>query len=227
VDALLEPVLSISRPRADDENDPGQARCRWLLHADDLFSSAGHHDRGLLSFLLLNLLHLRPGQAIFLPAGQLHSYLAGAGLELMANSNNVLRGGLTSKHIDVDALLDVLHVDPRAPEILEPETLASNPDFGAPAGATPMRYDTPSAEFALERLRLPPHARHVLTPRSVVLGLVLGGTVEITGAAAGLRVGRGGCFLLPAGCTANMRATSGADVALATVPCMAGCADGD
>jgi mannose-6-phosphate isomerase len=105
IDALLAPVLAASRRRADNPADAGRERCRWLLDADRRFAADGHHDRGLLAFLLLNLLHLRPGQAIFLPAGELHSYLAGAGLELMASSNNVLRGGLTTKHIDVDALL--------------------------------------------------------------------------------------------------------------------------
>ena len=61
----------------------------------------------MLSPILLNLVCLEPEQAMFLPAGELHAYLDGVGIELMANSDNVLRGGLTSKHIDVDELLRV------------------------------------------------------------------------------------------------------------------------
>ncbi|MBU4259512.1 MAG: mannose-6-phosphate isomerase, class I [Proteobacteria bacterium] len=65
-------------------------------------------DIGIFAPILLNLISLKPGQAIFLPSGELHAYLEGLGIELMANSDNVLRGGLTKKHIDVPELLKVL-----------------------------------------------------------------------------------------------------------------------
>jgi len=76
-------------------------------------------DIGIFSPLLLNLIQLKPGQALFLPAGELHAYLEGVGIELMANSDNVLRGGLTPKHVDVQALLKVLNFKPRPIDILE------------------------------------------------------------------------------------------------------------
>ena len=76
-------------------------------------------DIGILSPLFLNLIQLKPGQALFLPAGELHAYLEGFGIELMANSDNVLRGGLTPKHIDVPELLKVLNFKPRPIEILK------------------------------------------------------------------------------------------------------------
>jgi mannose-6-phosphate isomerase len=76
-------------------------------------------DIGILSPLFLNLIQLEPGQALFLPAGELHAYLKGVGVELMANSDNVLRGGLTPKHIDVPELLKVLNFEPRQIEILQ------------------------------------------------------------------------------------------------------------
>ena len=59
------------------------------------------YDIGVLSPAILNLVCLKPGEAMYLPAGQLHAYLEGVGVELMANSDNVLRGGLTPKHVDV------------------------------------------------------------------------------------------------------------------------------
>ena len=62
----------------------------------------------MLAALLLNRLVLEPGEAIFLPAGNLHAYLHGTGVEMLANSDNVLRGGLTPKHVDVPELLRVL-----------------------------------------------------------------------------------------------------------------------
>jgi mannose-6-phosphate isomerase len=76
-------------------------------------------DIGILAPLLLNLIELKPGEALFLPAGELHAYLEGVGMELMANSDNVLRGGLTPKHIDVPELLKVLNFKPRPVNILK------------------------------------------------------------------------------------------------------------
>ncbi len=76
-------------------------------------------DIGVLAPLLLNLIELKPGEALFLPAAELHAYLEGVGLELMANSDNVLRGGLTPKHIDVPELLKVLSFESRPVNILK------------------------------------------------------------------------------------------------------------
>ncbi len=80
-------------------------------------------DIGVLSPVLLNVVQLEPGQAMCLDAGQLHAYLAGMGIELMANSDNVLRGGLTPKHIDVPELLRVLDFTEKEIAILAPEEL--------------------------------------------------------------------------------------------------------
>ena len=97
-------------------------------------------DAGVLAALLLNLVVLQPGEALYLPAGNLHAYLSGAGVELMANSDNVLRGGLTSKHVDVAELLRVLDFTPRTPPVLR----------GTADGGW-LRYDTDAAEFLLRR----------------------------------------------------------------------------
>jgi mannose-6-phosphate isomerase len=78
-------------------------------------------DIGVLSPLFLNLVHLQPTEAMYIPSGELHSYLEGAGLELMANSDNVIRGGLTSKHIDLPELVNILDFTPHIPDILRPE----------------------------------------------------------------------------------------------------------
>jgi len=82
-------------------------------------------DPGVLGAALLNHIRLSPGEAIFLPAGNLHAYLSGLSLEVMASSDNVLRGGLTSKHVDVDELNRVLRFDPFHPEILKGESSQS------------------------------------------------------------------------------------------------------
>ncbi len=96
-------------------------------------------DIGIFSPLILNLVCLEPGQAMFLPAGQLHSYLEGMGIELMANSDNVLRGGLTRKHIDLPELLEILNFSEKESDILLPERI----------NAYEKVYNTPAEEFTL------------------------------------------------------------------------------
>src|SRR5206468_6918698 len=79
-------------------------------------------DAGVLAALLLNRITLGPGEGIYLSAGNLHAYLRGVGLEVMANSDNVLRGGLTPKHVDVPELLRVLDFTPTTEAQLRADT---------------------------------------------------------------------------------------------------------
>jgi len=97
-------------------------------------------DIGVLSPLFLNLVTLDPGEAIYIPAGQPHVYLKGMGMELMANCDNVVRGGLTLKHIDVPELLKIVDFRSMHPQKLQPEP-----------GRQPAEriYETPAAEFQL------------------------------------------------------------------------------
>ena len=102
-------------------------------------------DAGVLAALLLNRITLAPGEGIYLSAGNLHAYLRGVGLEVMANSDNVLRGGLTPKHVDVPELLRVLNFNPTTEADLRADT--------RPDGLASF-YDTPTAEFAASMLNL-------------------------------------------------------------------------
>lgn len=111
------------------------AEIAWTVRIAEAFPG----DIGVVVALLLNHVTLAPGQAMFLEAGNLHSYLHGVGIELMANSDNVLRGGLTSKHIDVAELLDVVSYAPSAAPIQTPD-------------APVHRFQSPVPEFSLTRL---------------------------------------------------------------------------
>lgn len=102
-------------------------------------------DPGVLAALLLNFVRLSPGEAIYLPAGNLHAYLRGTAVEAMANSDNVLRGGLTPKHIDVPELLRILDFRPVSRTELMPSV--------TPVGAERV-YLTPAPEFRLSRIEL-------------------------------------------------------------------------
>lgn len=98
-------------------------------------------DAGVVTSLLLNHAVLEPGEALFLGAGNLHMYLGGTAVEIMASSDNVLRGGLTSKHIDVMALLDIVDPAPMTPTIQRP----------VPVDGV-VTYDAPVPDFRLQRI---------------------------------------------------------------------------
>jgi mannose-6-phosphate isomerase len=102
-------------------------------------------DAGVLAVLLLNRVSLKTGEAIFLPAGNLHTYLHGVAVEVMANSDNVLRGGLTPKHVDVPELLRVLDFRPVAEAALRPRMRSEGPE---------LIYETPTSEFAVSRMAI-------------------------------------------------------------------------
>jgi mannose-6-phosphate isomerase len=155
--------------------------------------------------LLLNHIRLEPGQALFLPAGNLHAYLRGVGVEVMANSDNVLRGGLTAKHIDVEELMTV--VDRRSGPI----------EVQRPAAAV-HTYDSPIPEFAVTRIDtgVGPVGELVLTPSGPEIVLVTDGSVELTGATAPLRLGRGrAAFVAPSDGPYRLAPTSGDRATLA------------
>jgi mannose-6-phosphate isomerase len=107
----------------------------WMVKLNQVYPG----DIGVLSVILLNLILLKPGEAMYLPAGELHAYLEGVGIELMANSDNVLRGGLTPKHIDVNELLSLLSFSDGEVDILRPEKQTSGEAV----------YPTETTEFIL------------------------------------------------------------------------------
>ncbi|MEV0295144.1 mannose-6-phosphate isomerase, class I [Nocardia sp. NPDC050710] len=138
-------------------------------------------DAGVLAALLLNRLTLEPGQGLFLAAGNLHAYLRGLGVEIMANSDNVLRGGLTPKHVDVAELLRVLDFEPIDLPVILPE----------PAGDGSVRYWTPAPEFALHRFDLTAGSAQVPLHDGPGIVLVTAGTIRLLQNGVELMLGRG------------------------------------
>lgn len=105
-------------------------------------------DIGVLAGLYLNEVKLSPGEAVYLPAGVLHAYVEGTGIEVMANSDNVLRGGLTVKHIDRPELKRVLRFQPHSPQILGQ---SMGEEGGITGGPDQLTYDPGVADFSLQR----------------------------------------------------------------------------
>lgn len=145
-------------------------------------------DIGVLAPLLLNVVELAPGEAMFLAAGELHSYLEGVGIEIMANSDNVLRGGLTAKHVDVAELLRTLAFRAGPVERLRRRTVAAGEGC----------YETPAEEFALGVLEVrPDRAWTAARGRSIEILLCTAGRGRLLGAEIH-SVARGDCFVIPA-----------------------------
>ncbi|MDW3180293.1 MAG: mannose-6-phosphate isomerase, class I [Acidimicrobiia bacterium] len=128
--AVDELVLSAGR----DES------IEWHLEAQLVSSIAKLYpgDAGLLIAALLNRVLLEPGEALYLDAGTLHSYVSGLGVEIMGNSDNVLRGGLTKKNTDAENLLEVLRDEASEVEVITPDGDGT--------------YQTPAREFLLSTL---------------------------------------------------------------------------
>ncbi|HTX25457.1 MAG TPA: mannose-6-phosphate isomerase, class I [Streptosporangiaceae bacterium] len=170
------------------------AACALLASADGPYrdacaaavrESANHPgDLGLVAMLLMRHAVLKPGQALFMPAGGLHAYLRGTGIELLANSDNVIRAGLTGKHVDVPELLKLLDPDAQVPVIL-PRPLAEGIDV----------YETPAPEFRLYRLDLPGGLLTLPGAGPRIL-LCTEGSVVLRGASGQVRLARGeSCFV--------------------------------
>jgi mannose-6-phosphate isomerase len=156
---------------------------RWAASLAETYPA----DPGVVISLMCNHLKLAPGEAVFLPAGNLHAYLSGAGVEVMASSDNVLRGGLTGKHVDLAALIEVLDfTDGRVPVI--------HPVLG-PGG---LRYPVPVEDFDLTRCQLDRQSG-TLTTRGPQVLLCTEGTVVLTSADGELTLEKGASAFVPAG----------------------------
>ncbi|MDQ1038242.1 mannose-6-phosphate isomerase [Streptomyces sp. V3I8] len=165
------------------------AACARLGGAHAPYAAIAHHypgDPGVIAAMLLNHVRLQPGEALFLGAGVPHAYLNGLGVEIMANSDNVLRCGLTPKHVDVPELLRIVRFEAGDPGVLRPEA--------APDGEEV--YATPIDEFRLSRYVLPEGGpAHDLTRPTPQILLCTTGSVR-----AGDQVlAPGGSVFVPAG----------------------------
>ncbi|MEU9575259.1 mannose-6-phosphate isomerase, class I [Streptomyces massasporeus] len=175
-DAALREVLTAILTADPDEMSrtvtEAAAACDRLGGAYAPYADIAHHypgDPGVIAAMLLNHVRLQPGEALYLGAGVPHAYLDGLGVEIMANSDNVLRCGLTPKHVDVPELLRIVRFLPSDPGVLRPEA--------APDGEEV--YETPIDEFRLSRYVLPEAgAAHDLTRTTPQILLCTAGTVR-------------------------------------------------
>ncbi len=181
--ARLSEVVCAAAVR--QQSAPGELGefARTVLELDEAFPA----DPGVLAALLLNRVVLKPGEAVFVPAGHMHAHLRGTGVEVMANSDNVIRGGLTGKHVDVNELVKVVDFAPVVPLIRYPQQIAPGVDC----------YHTDCPEF--EVWRLGPQGERLSVPGagSARIVMVVAGEAELSGNGE-LRLARGESAFLPA-----------------------------
>ena len=141
---VLTALLSADREELAPAVTEAATAAARLGGAHAPYAVLAHHfpnDPGVLAAMLLNHVRLQPGEALYLGAGVPHAYIDGLGIEIMANSDNVLRCGLTPKHIDVPELLAVTRFEPGEPAVLRPEASPSGEEL----------YEIPIDEFRLSR----------------------------------------------------------------------------
>jgi len=128
-------------------------------------------DKGILSIYLLNIVNVPKYQGVFQGAGLLHAYLEGQNIELMANSDNVLRGGLTPKHIDIEELLEHIKFEPTYPNILNGDLKNSNE----------VQFSCPVPDFGLTKITLSQGEAYTNQTNSFEMFLVMQGEVLLEG----------------------------------------------
>ena len=190
VDEILEPILVRLRRRSFDRD----RREYWLVRCDETFARGQEHDRGLLCALFLNLVHLRPGEAVFLGPGVLHSYLEGSGVEIMASSNNVLRGGLTEKHVDIEELSNIVSFTGEPPPVLHPVPIREGEGI----------YSSPPGEFQLGVIDVAPgrvYQSEEAYGAEILVALEAEGDLDVSSADGPKKLRRGQSLLVTHGTT--------------------------
>lgn len=191
VNSLLQPVLDKILPLYDagklSKNNPSF----WAARAAKTFNKDANIDRGIFSIYLLNLVNIQPGDGIFQDAGILHAYLEGWNVELMANSDNVLRGGLTPKHIDVKELMKHVKFEAVRPKIIKGP------------GITPgeFRYPSPAKDFCISVIN---EEAAIQTSTADILFLYSGNAI-ISGEKEQVSLFPGEAVCLPAGAKVQVK----------------------
>ncbi|MFG2724098.1 mannose-6-phosphate isomerase, class I [Streptomyces canus] len=169
---VLTAVLTADRTEMARTVTEAAAACARLGGDHAPYADIAHHypgDPGVIAAMLLNHVRLQPGEALFLGASIPHAYLSGLGVEIMANSDNVLRCGLTPKHVDVPELLRIVRFEAADPGVLRPEASPDGEEV----------YETPIDEFRLSRYVLPEGgATHDLTRPTPQILLCTAGSVR-------------------------------------------------
>ena len=181
----------------------------WAAKAYDLAANKNKLDKGIYSIYFFNIVKANKGEAIFQDAGIPHAYLEGKNIELMANSDNVLRGGLTGKHIDVPELLKHIKFEETFPKLLK-GTLQKD--------GVERVYKSPAPDFELSKICMKAtqkYASHAMSPQIL---MVIEGEAKLSDAVTEIDLVAGSAAFIAASCDYSITSGSKVEIYKASVP---------
>lgn len=199
--AILRKALALKEKERLQVEDRAKSRARELCASNDPEEArAGRtvllcyehypHDAGAISPFFMSIIELAAGEGVFIPAGVMHAYLGGTILEIMATSDNVIRGGLTHKHIDAEDLVKVLDYS-ASPLLVSPEILGE--------GSLEKTWETPAREFSLSQIELSETRPYLGSTQGPEILLCTRGEAKVLGSSE-FRVRRGESLFVSAAC---------------------------
>lgn len=181
----------------------------WVLYTMEAMAiSPEKLDAGLVCFYLFNIVHLKEGEGIFQDAGIPHAYLRGQNVELMACSDNVIRGGLTPKYVDIVELLKIVDCREVTPKIIS----------AAPQNQSEFTYKTPVNDFALAQIRVEPEKHTKVNLQSAGILLVMQGELKIQEKSTALTLKQGESAFITANSNVEIMSEKGGYAFLAKLP---------
>jgi mannose-6-phosphate isomerase len=207
INAWLEPLAKRVVPLYEAGQLPKSAEDFWAARAIQSFCTDGQYDRGIFSIYFFNLLELQKGEGIFQPAGMPHAYLEGQNVEIMANSDNVLRAGLTDKHIDVQELLKHTTFSSTTPQIIK-------------ASGSETFYEAPVPEFGLYQYETEAGYLKTIMTDSAEIFLCLEGEAGLSAEGASLALSKGEAAFVCADTEVELSAKASGKVYRATAGCV-------
>jgi len=208
-DKILRPLVNKLLPLYAENKLSKSSPEYWAAKAVAEFGIDDHLDKGIFSIYFFNILKVNKGEAVFQDAGVPHAYLEGQTMELMANSDNVLRGGLTPKHVDVPELLKHVVFEETKPEILK-GTIEEN--------GVERQYKSPAPDFELSEVTLGPDNSYRGKSTSVEIYILMEGEIRVTEKETSLVLKKGESFLVLAGAEYQISTANHAVLYKATTP---------
>ncbi|MDT0553052.1 mannose-6-phosphate isomerase, class I [Urechidicola vernalis] len=209
-DAVLQPlikrVLPLYKQGELDKNSPDY----WAAKAYETFCDEGIIDKGIYSIYLFNIVQANIGEAVFQDAGIPHAYLEGQNMELMANSDNVLRGGLTPKHVDVPELLKHVEFQETIPNIMQGELQADGIEC---------IYKSPAPDFELSQLVFSKKkSKYTNKSKTAIIYIVVNGKAKVQDSDKSIEIKKGEAIVVLAESNYSIEAEGDAILYKATAP---------
>jgi mannose-6-phosphate isomerase len=209
VNRILRPLIDNLAELYKEKKPDKQDEDFWAAKAAWSFPHHGRIDRGIFSIYLFNLVHLKKGEGIFQDAGVPHAYLEGRNVEIMASSDNVLRGGLTNKHIDVNEVLKHVKCEPTHVRILA----------GEPVSPFEKVFHTPAPDFRLSVFELKAGDSVSFSPLTAEIMLLTEGMAELDNGNGAMKLEAGHpSAIVFSGKEVKLSSSAGALVFRASVP---------